>query len=65
MIGWSHDCLEDAASITADIAEGSTFAAVRVDGRNGWPIDVDANGDGSVSCSEVLSAWESDLADEL
>lgn len=65
VVGWSNDCLEIAAEIEAEIAEGNTFKAVRVDGARGWPVDIDDDGDGRIDCGEVVQALDGPLAEHF
>ncbi|HIA00797.1 MAG TPA: hypothetical protein EYN06_02640 [Myxococcales bacterium] len=63
VLGASHECLDIASSIELEIIDGTPFKAIRVDGRNGSPINLDKDGDGLVDCAEVNAAMEKELVD--
>ncbi len=55
VVGISDPCLEAAKALTAQAGEDSTFKAYRVDGATDGSLNLDADSNGAVSCSELLA----------
>jgi hypothetical protein len=63
VLGYSNDCLEVAKAINLEIIDDTPFKAIRVDGRNGFEINIDDDGDGEIRCSDLSAALKNELAD--